>query len=164
MKKIQTNYAFIDGTNVYRSTEEMGWKLDTKKLRRHLEETYGVTRAYYFIGYVESNQKLYDTLKSRGYELVYKDTYRDKDGNLKGNIDAELVLQVMTDYRVYRQAVIVTSDGDFACLVQYLIQKSKLRSVIASSKVGCSHLLERASGSYICYMDDLRKKLEYLKY
>ena len=114
--------------------------------------------------YVESNQRLYDTLKSRGYALVFKDTYRDKNGNLKGNIDAELVLQCMTHYRVYREAIIVTSDGDFACLVKYLIQKNKLRSVIASSKGGCSHLLEQASGTYICYMDDLRKRLEYFKY
>jgi len=164
MKKKQNNYAFIDGTNLHRSTLEMGWKLDTKKFRRYLEEMYGVVKAYYFIGYVENNQKLYDTLKSRGYELVYKETYIDKDGKLKGNIDAELVLQAMTHYRVYREAIIVTSDGDFACLVKYLIWKNKLRSVIASSKGGCSHLLEQASGTYICYMDDLRKKLEYLKY
>ena len=164
MKKKQDNYAFIDGTNLHRSTLEMGWKLDTKKFRRYLEEMYGVVKAYYFIGYVENNQKLYDTLKSRGYELVYKETYIDKDGKLKGNIDAELVLQAMTHYRVYREAIIVTSDGDFACLVKYLIWKNKLRSVIASSKGGCSHLLEQASGIYICYMDDLRKRLEYLKY
>jgi len=164
MKKEQSNYAFIDGTNLHRSTLEMGWKLDYRKFRRYLEEMYGVVRAYYFIGRVESNQGLYDTLKSRGYELVFKETYIDKNGKLKGNIDAELVLQSMTHYRVYREAIIVTSDGDFACLVEYLIRKKKLRSVIASSRGGCSHLLEQASGTYICYMDDLRNKLEYLKY
>ncbi len=67
----------------------------------------------------------------------------------------------MTHYRVYKEAIIVTSDGDFACLVEYLRLKNKLRSVIASSKGGCSHLLEQAAGTYICYMDDLRNKLEY---
>jgi uncharacterized LabA/DUF88 family protein len=122
-----------------------------------------VAKAYYFIGYVENNQKLYDTLQSRGYELVFKETYIDKNGKLKGNIDAELVLQSMTHYRAYKEAIIVTSDGDFACLVEYLIRKSKLRSVIASSKDACSHLLEKAAGTYICYMDDLRNKLEYLE-
>ena len=164
MRKPLHNYAFIDGTNLHRSTLEMGWKLDTKKFRRHLKETHGVVKAYYFIGFVEKEQRLYDTLKSRGYELVFKETYIDKGGKLKGNIDAELVLQSMIDYRVYREAIIVTSDGDFACLVEYLIRKKKLRSVIASSKGGCSHLLEKTSGTYICYMNDLRNKLEYLKY
>ena len=164
MRKAQDNYAFIDGTNLHLSEKELGWKLDTKKFKRYLEETYGVAKAYYFIGFVAKEQKLYDTLESRGYTLVFKDTFRDKSGKLKGNIDAELVLQSMTQYRVYREAIIVTSDGDFACLVKYLIQKKKLRSVIAPSKGGCSHLLEQASGTYICYIDDLRKKLEYLKY
>lgn len=142
----------------------MGWKLDYKKFRRYLEEKYGVVKAYYFIGYVKNNQRLYDTLKSRGYELVFKQTYTLPNGEIKGNIDAELVLQSMTHYRVYRGAVLVTSDGDFACLVNYLKWKNKLCSVIASSKEGCSHLLEQASGIYICYMDDLREKLEYPKY
>lgn len=164
MRKPRNNYAFIDGTNLHRSTLEMGWKLDYMRFRRYLEEVYGVAKAYYFIGRVESNQRLYNTLKSRGYELVFKETYIDKDGKLKGNVDSELVLKSMTDYRVYREAIIVTSDGDFACLVKYLRWKNKLRSVIASSRGGCSHLLEQAAGPYICYMDELRKKLEYLKY
>lgn len=162
MKKEQNNYAFIDGTNLYRSTLEMGWKIDWKKFRCYLEEMYGVVKAYYFIGYVENQQKLYDTLKYRGYALVFKETYIDNNGKLKGNIDPELVLQAMTHYRVYKEAIIVTSDGDFACLVKYLKCKNKLRIVI-SSRNNCSHLLKQACGSAICYMDDLRKKLEYLE-
>ena len=161
MVETRKNYAFIDGTNLHRSTLEMGWKLDYKKFRRYLEEKYDVGRAYYFIGWVATNQSLYDKLQSRGYELVFKPTYILPSGERKGNIDPELVLQAMTHYRVYREAVIVTSDGDFACLVEYLRLKNKLRSVIASSKGGCSHLLEEASGTYIYYMDDLRSKLEY---
>ena len=39
------------------------------------------------------------------------------NGKLKGNIDAELVLKSMTQYRVYKGAVIVTSDGDFAIIL-----------------------------------------------
>ncbi len=162
MKKPLLNAAFIDGNNVHRSALDIGWKLDTKKFRRYLEEMYGVSKAYYCIGFIDSNQGLYDRLKSEGYEMVYKQT-QTVNGMLKGNIDAELVLKSMTQYRVYREAIVVTSDGDFACLVEYLIQKNKLRTVIASKKDKCSHLLEQASGTYICYLDDLRNKLEYRK-
>jgi uncharacterized LabA/DUF88 family protein len=163
MKKERNNYAFIDGTNLHLSSIAMGWKIDWKRLKKHLEEKYGVAKAYYFIGYVENNQNLYDALKSRGYELVFKKTFSPKEGELKGNIDAELVLQSMIDYRVYKEAIIVTSDGDFACLVKYLRLKNKLREVIASSKEGCSHLLQEAAGTYISYIDDLKNKLEYKK-
>ena len=164
MKKPLVNAAFIDGNNLHQSTIGMGWKLDTKKFRRYLEELYGVYKAYYFIGRIEGQQQLYDTLESRGYELVFKETYIDVNGEVKGNIDPELILKTMTQYRVYKKAIIVTSDGDFSCLVEYLIRKNKLRSVIASSKGGCSHLLEKAAGTYISYMDELRNKLEYHKY
>jgi len=165
MRKAQTNYAFIDGTNLHLSTLGIGWPLDTRKFRRYLEEKHGVTKAYYFLGRVRSEQKLYDTLQSRGYELVFKDTYIGKDGKLKGNVDSELVLYAMMYYRVYKNAVIVTSDGDFACLTKYLKSKNKLQIVVACSRGGCSHLIEEAVGiPYICYIDDLRKKLEYIKY
>ncbi len=158
MKKPLVNAAFIDGVNLYKARRDLGWEVKTHKLIKHLEETYGVGKAYYCIGFVASNQELYDRLKTEGYELVHKETYY-LNGKLKGNIDAELVLKSMTQYRVYKGAVIVTSDGDFACLVKYLIQKDKLRAVMASTREKCSHLLEEASGTYISYVDELRNKL-----
>jgi uncharacterized LabA/DUF88 family protein len=161
MKKPLVNAAFIDGNNLYKSGFDLGWKLNTRKFRIYLTETYQVKKAYYCIGYIPANIGLYTRLKSEGYELIFKKV-QYINGQPKGNIDAELVLKCMTQYRVYDKAVIVTSDGDFACLVRYLIQKGKLRGVIASKRVLCSDLLQEASGTYISYLDDLRKKLRYL--
>ena len=163
MKKPLVNAAFIDGNNVHLSTLEMGWKLDTRKFKRYLEEMYGVDKAYYCMGFVEYNQGLYDRLESEGYEMVYRKTFA-VNCVLKGNIGSELVLKSMTQYRVYKEAIIVASDGDYACLAEYLIRKGKLRSVIASKREKCSHLLEEASRTYICYLDDLRRRLEYHNY
>ncbi|NQT73956.1 MAG: NYN domain-containing protein [Chloroflexi bacterium] len=161
MKIQQNNYAFIDGQNVYKSALEIGWKLDTRKFRKYLSDKYGVTVAYYFIGYMEENTALYDMLKEHGYELIYKPTYRI-GGTVKGNVDAELVLQAMIDYEVYDKAVIVTSDGDIACLAKYLLSQSKLLCVLGSSKKGCSHLLEQAATGYISYMDELQTKVQFI--
>ena len=158
MKKPLINAAFIDGVNLHKARKDLGWEVDTRKFIKHLEETYGVGKAYYFVGFVAYNQGLYDRLESEGYEMVYKKTYY-VNGELKGNIDSELVLKSMTQYRVYKEAILVTSDGDFACLAEYLIRKNKLRAVIASTKDKCSHLLEEASGTHICYVDALEKKL-----
>ncbi|MFC1928878.1 NYN domain-containing protein [Chloroflexota bacterium] len=159
MDKPLVNAAFIDGNNLCKSGSDIGWKLDTQKFRIHLTETYQVRKAYYCIGYIPTNTELYARLQSEGYELIFKKV-QYINGLPKGNIDAELVLKCMTQYRVYDKAVIVTSDGDFACLVKYLIQKGKLRGVIASKRVLCSDLLREASGTYLSYLDDLRKKLE----
>jgi len=163
MKKPQTNYAFIDGQNLNLSVRGMGWSLDFKKFRVYLSEQYGVGKAYYFIGYVHGNNDLYVSLQSYGYVLVLKPTLRIKDGTVKGNCDAELVLQAMIDLNEYQKAVIVTSDGDFACLVNYLRKRNKLQCVLAPSWGGCSHLLKKAAQKQIAFMDNLRRKLEYIK-
>jgi len=163
MKKPQTNYAFIDGNNLHLTIASLGWVLDYRRFRVYLSEHYGIGRAYYFVGYVPENISLYVSLQSYGYVLVHKPTLKLKDGKLKGNCDAELILQAMIDLNKYEKAVIVTSDGDFYCLVHYLRQKDKLECVLAPYRDGCSHLLRKAAQKKIAYVDALRGKLEYKK-
>ena len=163
MKKLQTNYAFIDGTNLYCTMQAVGWDLDYRRFRIYLSEHYGVGKAYYFIGYMPENTPLYTFLQSGGYVIIFKPVLKTPDGKVKGNCDAELVLQAMIDLGSYEKAVIVSSDGDFYCLVNYLREKNKLACVLAPSKAGCSHLLDIASNGRVAYLDDLRGKLEYKK-
>lgn len=161
MKKPHKNYAFIDGNNLHLSVLNIGWKLDYKRFRVYLRDKYSIVKAYYFIGQVPGMEQLYKSLKSYEYELVFKPPIKDKHGNFKGNVDAELVLQVMIDLNNYEKAVIVTSDGDFYCLVKYLQNIGKFERLLAASKGGCSKYLRQAAGSKVDYMDNLRAKLEY---
>ncbi len=163
MTKPQSNYAFIDGNNLHLTMVNQGWALDYKRFRVYLSEHYGVAKAYYFIGYVPEMSDLYISLQSYGFVLVHKPVLKLKEGKVKGNVDAEMVLQAMIDYTNYEKAVIVTSDGDFYCLVHYLQRMGKLEAVLAPCKAGCSHLLKKAAGSRIAFMDNLRGKLEYKK-
>lgn len=98
------------------------------RFRVYLHEKYGVATASLFIGYMPENQQLYSALQKCGYVLIFKPVLQRKDGKVKGNVDAALVLQAMIDYGIYDQAVIVTSDGDFHCLVKYLNEHNKLRA------------------------------------
>jgi len=161
MKKLQQNYAFIDGQNLNLSIQELGWRLDFKRFRVYLSDKYGVGRAYYFIGFVDGNNDLYVSLQSAGYILIFKPTLRDREGEVKGNCDAELVLQAMVDLKEYHQAVIVTGDGDLACLVNYLHKTDKLLRVLAPNRHKCSRLLNKAAQKQIAYMNELRQRLEY---
>ena len=67
----------------------------------------------------------------------------------------------MIDYRNYERAVIVTSDGDFACLVRYLYEEGKLERVLSPNRKGCSVLLKRAARERVDFLEDARRKLEY---
>ena len=54
---------------------------------------------------------------------------------MKGNVDAELVLHAAAvEYNNYNRAIIVTSDGDFACLMRYLNDKNKLKKIITPTE------------------------------
>jgi uncharacterized LabA/DUF88 family protein len=163
VKKPQTNYAFIDGTNLHQTMKKVGWELDYRRFRVYLSEHYGIGKAYYFVGYLPENTSLYTFLQSVGFVLIFKPILKTPDGRVKGNCDAELVLQAMIDLNKYKKAIIVSSDGDFYCLVNYLRDTDKLECVLAPSEKGCSHLLLRAAEGKIAYVDKLRSKLEYIK-
>jgi uncharacterized LabA/DUF88 family protein len=73
---------------------------------------------------------MYNSLQKSGYILVFKPTLKKPDGTIKGNCDAELVLQAMIDYKKYDKALIVSGDGEFACLVKYLNEQNKLKCLL----------------------------------
>ena len=162
-KKILKNYAFIDSQNLNMGIKNLGWKLDFKRFRVYLKDKYNVSVAYIFIGYASTNQDLYSSLQKSGYVLIFKPTIPDKNGNLKGNIDADLVLQAMIDYNDYEKAIIITSDGDFYSLVKYLYEHGKLFAVISPYIKTCSVLFKKSAKEKIIFIDNLRKKLEYMK-
>ncbi len=157
------NYAFIDSQNLNLSIQRLGWKLDFKRFRVYLREKYKVNIAYLFIGYIQKNQDLYNSLQKYGYVLIFKPTLEYKDGTVKGNCDAELVLQAMIDYKNYNKAIIVSGDGDFYCLVKYLTDKDKLKKILIPNEAQCSILLKRFPSEYLAFVSDLRKKLKYKK-
>jgi len=163
VKKPQTNYAFIDGNNLHLTIVNLGWALNYRKFRVYLREHYGVVKAYYFVGHMPQYQSLYSFLESAGYTMKYKKVPNTKKGETKGNIDPELVLQAMIDINQYDRAVLVSSDGDFACLVNHWRDKGKLECVLAPCKKGCSHLLKKAARERLYFVEDLRHKLEYKK-
>jgi len=162
-KKQENNHAFIDGQNVNLGVRELGWKLDLRKFRVYLKEKYNVEKAYYFIGYVPENQKLYTFLQENSFVVIFKPTFRNEGGKVKGNCDAELVLHSMIQYQNYEKAVIVSGDGDFYCLVDYLNKQNKLKVVLAPNQKKYSGLLKKSARKRLAFMNDLENKLAYKK-
>jgi len=160
-----SNYAFIDSQNLNLGVRTMGWQIDYKKLRLYLKNKYNVDRAFMFIGLVVNNQKLYTQLQAAGFILIFKPTVRYFENGketVKGNVDAELVLHASAiEYSNYDKAIIVSGDGDFACLIEFLEENNKLLHVFTpNSKY--SKLL-RPYSKYIVELSQLRSSLEYQK-
>ncbi|HRP37516.1 MAG TPA: NYN domain-containing protein [Candidatus Dojkabacteria bacterium] len=137
-----------------------GWKLDYKKFRIYLTDKFKAKKVFLFIGFIPENQKLYDALRSYDYKLICKPTIKDHSGKPKGNVDAELVLHsAIIQYENYNQAVIVSGDGDFYCLHQYLKRERKLLKIIIPNRKSESSLLKRFQNEKV-FLERERKKVE----
>jgi len=159
MKETKKNFAFIDSQNLNLGVRSLGWRLDYKKFRLYLKNKYNVEKAYLFIGQVAGNENLYLYLQEAGYILIFKPTVETKDGVVKGNVDAELVLHASAlQYKNYDKAVIVSGDGDFTCLIEFLDERQKLLYVLTPNR-HYSSLLRRYD-KYIKRLDNVKKSLE----
>jgi uncharacterized LabA/DUF88 family protein len=156
-------YAFIDSQNLNLGVKSAGWTLDFAKFRLYLKNKYGVEKAYLFIGQMAGQESLYDRLQEMGYHLIFKPTTEyEVDGKavVKGNVDAELVLYAaakVIDH--YDKAIIVSGDGDFYCLVEYLKEKEKLLHIMVPNDK--FSMLLRKYAKDIVRINQLRQKLAY---
>ncbi len=158
---IKNNFAFIDSQNLNLSIRDQGWVLDFKKFRTYLIDKYQITKAFLFVGYIPENQGLYIDLQKDGFILIFKPTLKLPSGMVKGNVDAELVLHAMIELYNYDQALIVTGDGDFFCLVDYLAKKNKLLKLMVPNKNRYSSLFRKRM-TFIVFMNNLKNKLQHL--
>jgi uncharacterized LabA/DUF88 family protein len=182
-EKKPNTYAFIDSQNLNLGIQRMGWKMDWRKFRQFLSDKYNVTQAYMFIGYLAENESLYEHMHELGFLVVLKPTVDmmtahevpdAKEGSaesqqnekaaedkppVKGNVDADLVLYAMKEMPHYDQAIIVSGDGDFHGLIEYLAQQKKLAQVLTPNWQ-YSSLLKQFE-DYIVRLDQQRRQLEY---
>jgi len=161
MKAGRNNVAYIDGANLHKAASQLGWTLDYAKLRIWLDEKYGIRHAYLFLGLLPRYKNLYTHLQDIGYKLVFKEVTYDGNGKPKGNCDADIVVRAMRDAyeNTFDRAVLVSSDGDYASLVSFLIEKRKLSAILSPAiPEKCSILLKR-TGAKISYISDQRSIL-----
>ncbi|MBI2450480.1 MAG: NYN domain-containing protein [Candidatus Nealsonbacteria bacterium] len=161
MEKKENNYAFIDSQNLNLGVKSRGWNLDFARFRQFLKDKYRAGKAYLFIGFVPENQALYTELQKAGYICIFKPTLEIKEGNkikVKGNVDAELILHTMIEYPNYEKAIIVSGDGDFYCLIEYLVRQNKLRKIIVPN-IHFSSLL-RGFSNFVVNIQLFKEKLK----
>ena len=153
------NYAFIDSQNLNLSILNQGWKLDFRRFRIYLKDKYEIKKAFLFLGYISKNKNMYDRLKSFDYEIIFKPVSKTFHGTVKGNVDAELVLHTMIQYPHYDKSIIVSGDGDFYCLIDYLNKKGKLLKLLVPNSHKYSKLLKVFAANKLDFMNNLKNKL-----
>lgn len=139
--KVELNYifrnqrvgVFIDGMNLYYAVKEYGEKV--KKvcyvnysyfLKEVGERQLILAKAYFVKSFTDTENKqqsFFNTLEDMGYIIRAKDTQVRPDLTMKGNLDIEIVLDIVSMAEKLDVVILVSGDGDFTPLVTFLKTK-----------------------------------------
>jgi len=163
----ENNYAFIDGQNLHMGTksEKDGWLIDFVKFRRYLQKKYNVSRAYYFLGFViDGKGDLYDKIQEAGFILKFREHNSAMIGKKKGNVDADIIFEVMK--KIYKQesfdkVVLVSGDGDYKMLVDFLIEENKFAKILFPNKQFASSLYKKITRKYFDYLANVKHLIRF---
>ena len=171
---IMNNQAFIDGQNLYLGTERAkpSWHIDYGKFRVYLKEKYKVIDAYYFMGAYddsEASRELYSSLQRAGYILVFREHTESLVSKKKGNVDTDIVFSIMkklVEREKIDKIVLVSGDGDYWRMVDYLIKKKKFEKLLVPSQHSMSSLYsQRTPDVFRDFLDKptIKRKISYRK-
>lgn len=167
MDTASKNLAYIDGQNLYMGTTKSKpyWKVDLARLRVYLEKKYHVTKAYYYLGYLqEEHNDLYEEMQSAGFVVVFRQHNSQMIGKKKGNVDSDIIFSIMK--RLYKKEafdkiVLVSGDGDYKMLVDFLVEENKFEKILFPNRRYRSSLYKELSNKFFAYLDDkdIKKKV-----
>ncbi len=166
MKK-ERNLAFIDGQNLHLGTTQNNWKVDLYRFRIYLKDKYQVTEAYYVLGYIdEEQQDLYNTLQKAGFIVMFKKHNATLQTVKKGNVDTDIVFEIMKnliDNKDFDKIVLVSGDGDYKKVVDYLIAKGKFKKILFPNRKFASSLYTSLGAESFDYLDNVKSYVAYTK-
>ena len=149
--KYLNTYAFIDASNIIYGARTEGWLIDQKKLFDYLKRKFGINKAFFYFGKDDNNKaqgKFLKKLESFGFTLRVKQIKR-YGNRQKANCDVDLTLDMVVLKEKYDQAVVLTGDGDFLPLFEYLTKQKKIITIIAFPKNTAKELKKFAGGNFI---------------
>ncbi|PIV07814.1 hypothetical protein COS53_00415 [Candidatus Shapirobacteria bacterium CG03_land_8_20_14_0_80_35_14] len=161
LKITNKTYIFIDSANLIFGAKATGkWKVDFNKLFNYLKDKYQTKKIFYYTGFKPKSsdiQKI-EKLKSIGYVVKSKPLKFIKQKSVtqknqcpkckhdwtkittkpplvKANCDVDLTLDVLKYQSLFDQIVVLSGDGDFLILYQYLESIGKKVKIISESKL-----------------------------
>lgn len=144
---------FVDVQNLYMCVKSVFGhaKINYKALRDFLTRDGALVKMVAFTCYDPENRSQVDfmhALALMGYRIVAKPLKRMPDGNIKASMDMEMALEILTSAPYFDELILVTGDGDFAPLVDYLARMGKIIKVIGPDRLTSPDLI-RACDQFI---------------
>jgi uncharacterized LabA/DUF88 family protein len=143
---------FIDGSNLFHTTLQLGIEIDYAKLLCHLTQDARLLRAFFYSGIDRGNEKQQGFLfwmRRNGYRVVSKELIQLPDGSKKSNLDVEIAVDMITLSPYYDTAVLVGGHGDLAYAVNALSYKGVRVEVVSLRGMSSDSLIDVAD----CFID-----------
>lgn len=134
---------FIDGSNLHSTCKTLDYDIDYRKLLDLFRGKGRLIRANYYTALIENDdyspiRPLIDWLDYNGYHVITKRAreYTDRDGRrrIKGNMDIEMVVDMIDIADVVDHILLFTGDGDFRAAIKAVQRKGTRVSVLSTLK------------------------------
>lgn len=143
---------FVDGSNLYyMQKKHLSWHVDLKKLLGYLNRYGEVVDACYYTAIdtkSDTPNAFLTALPHMGFSVVSKPLKYNGSVH-KGNLDVEIVVDMLTTINTYDLAVLVSGDGDFEKVLRHLKSVGKQFLVISHPSVVAKEILAVAGLRYI---------------
>lgn len=86
-------------------------------------------------------------------------------GKKKGNVDSDIIFQIMKKFYkkdLFNKIILVSGDGDYKMLVDFLIEENKLEKILFPNKKFASSFYKSLGNKYCISLDEsgVRNKIE----
>jgi uncharacterized LabA/DUF88 family protein len=159
---------FIDGANTDGAARTAGYFIDFRKAREFFVAGASFYAAFYYVADFTTSgdplqQRFFDFLSHAGYIVRRRPVkvMRDQDTGeriIKGNLDTEIVLDMMNTVDNYDVAFLFSGDSDFERAVELLRSRGR-RVFVVSARGPLSRELAYVADKPIVYLEDVRQAL-----
>jgi len=143
----------VDVSNLYHSAKHLfRGRVNYAELLKNLVGDRQLIRAIAYVVRTESaagEEAFFDALEKSGFELRSKDLQIFADGSKKADWDVGIAVEAMRMSQFVDVIILVTGDGDFLPLVDYLKWGTGRVVEVAAFKRSCSQKLQDAVDNFI---------------
>ncbi len=138
---------FLDVQNLYHSAKNLyGSRVDFSKVVETAVSKRNLIRAFAYVIKTKTGEEksFFDALINLGIEIRVKDLQEFHGGFKKGDWDVGIAVDAIRMCPGMDAIVLVTGDGDFIPLVEYLKSRGKRVEVLAFERSASANLIEAA--------------------
>jgi uncharacterized LabA/DUF88 family protein len=159
---------FVDGANFGATLRYLEWDIDYGNLREVFASRSHMIAAYFYTAMKTGVKddpmvRFVEWLARHGYRTITKPMkYTGPDGEVRGDMDVEMVVDMVRMSDFIDHLIVCTGDDDFRYAIRHLQERGKRVTIVSTEKASVQILaaeLVKQADAFID-VDDLRSELE----